>query len=137
MLNCSLCLLHYKLVKKTNRLKENEVKFYPQPVKLGVKQTKDLAKEIAGRCSLTRGDVLNVLSNLSEVINKWLVAGYHVKLDNLGTLRLTFRSEGSATAEECDARLVKYVRVRLLGDMDLREELQKNVKFEKVSKIKV
>ncbi|HCE47789.1 MAG TPA: DNA-binding protein [Prevotellaceae bacterium] len=137
MLNCSLCLLHYKLVKKTNRLKENEVKFYPQPVKLGVKGTKDLTKEIAGRCSLTRGDVLNVLSNLSEVINKWLVAGYHVKLDNLGTLRLTFRSEGSATAEECDASLVKYVRVRLLGDMDLREELQKNVTFEKVSKIKV
>ncbi len=129
--------MKYKIVKKKNRFKEDEVKFYPQPVKLGVKKTNDLAKEIAGRCSLTKGDVLNVLSNLNEVINKWLIAGYHVKIDELGTLRVTFRSEGTTDAKKCDSSLIKRARVRFCGDKSLKEEVEQNITYENAANIKV
>lgn len=129
--------MKYKVTKKKNHLKEDEVKFYPQPVKLGVKKTYDLAMEIAGRCSLTRGDVLNVLSNLNEVINKWLIAGYHVKINDLGTLRITFRSEGTLDAKKCDSTLIKHPRVRFFSDKNLKEEVEKNISYESVATIKV
>ena len=126
-----------KLVKKKNPQKVDEQKFYAQAVKLGVKNTKDLSEEISGRCSLTRGDVLNVLANLNEVVTKWLIEGYSVRLDNLGTLRVTLLSKGSDTAVKDISNLIKRARVRFLGDNSLSEEVNHNITYESSTSIKV
>ena len=55
--------MRIKLVKRKNPMKKSEEKYYANPVNLGKKTLKDIAKDIAGRSSLTRGDIENVLSN--------------------------------------------------------------------------
>ena len=46
-----------RLVPKKNPQKREEVKFYANPVNLGHKSLDDIARDIAGRSSLTRGDI--------------------------------------------------------------------------------
>ena len=53
--------MRFKLVQKKNPQKREEVKFYANPVNVGHKSLDDIARDIAGRSSLTRGDVSNVL----------------------------------------------------------------------------
>ena len=44
--------------------KDKSVKYYVSPIKQGILNTDIIAEEIAGRCSLTSGDILNVFRNL-------------------------------------------------------------------------
>ena len=57
-----------RLVPKKNPQKREEVKFYANPVNLGHKSLDDIARDIAGRSSLTRGDVSNVLYNFIDCL---------------------------------------------------------------------
>lgn len=96
-----------KLVKRANPNKREEEKWYANPIHLGKISLKDLAIEIAGRSSLTRGDVENVLCNFIDAIPKHINDGFSVQLGDLGTMRLSLASEGSLTEEEFNTRKIK------------------------------
>ena len=83
-----------KLQKKKNPQKRTEEKFYANPVNLGKKTLRDIARDIAGRSSLTRGDIENVLTNFMECLPSYLRDGFSVQLGEFGTMRLTLSSEG-------------------------------------------
>ena len=100
--------MKFKVVKKKNPQNQEQSKFYLQNVKIGMKTTDDICKEIANASSLTKGDVLNTLSNLNDIIVKWLVEGYSVRLDNLGVFRITLKSTGVEEAEKCTSDVVKH-----------------------------
>lgn len=56
-----------KLVKRSKPgAKDDAGKFYANPVNVGKKTMHDIAKDIAGRSSLTRGDIENVLFNFID-----------------------------------------------------------------------
>jgi len=55
---------------------------------LGPLTTDALANEIQGRCSLTRGDVLHVLTELQSILASSLRQGQMVQLKNIGTFDL-------------------------------------------------
>ena len=58
-----------KLVVRTNPRKQGDPgKWYANPVNAGKKTLRDIAKDIAGRSSLTRGDIENVLTNFMECL---------------------------------------------------------------------
>lgn len=54
-----------KLVKRKNPQDKTKSKFYANAVNAGRKTLRDVARDIAGRSSLTRGDIENVLSLIS------------------------------------------------------------------------
>ena len=82
-------------------------KFYASPVNVGKKTLRDIAHDIAGRSSLTRGDILNVLSNFLDEVPPLLRDGFSVQLGELGTLRITLASNGAATKKEFHAESIK------------------------------
>ncbi len=51
--------MKFKIVKKRNPQNKEVTKFYLQNVKIGMKTTDDICREIANASSLTKGDVLN------------------------------------------------------------------------------
>ena len=57
-----------KMVQRKNPQKKSEVKYYASPVNAGKKNLRDIAHDIAGRSSLTRGDIENVLSNFMDCL---------------------------------------------------------------------
>ncbi|MDR0505552.1 MAG: HU family DNA-binding protein [Dysgonamonadaceae bacterium] len=70
-------------------------KYYPSAVNTGKFTIKDVAKEIAGRSSLTKGDIENVLSNFMEELPTFLKLGMSVQLGDFGTTRLNLSGEGA------------------------------------------
>ena len=114
-----------KLQKKKNPQKRTEEKFYANPVNLGKKTLRDIAHDIAGRSSLTRGDIENVLSNFMDCLPHYLRDGFSVQLGEFGTMRLTLSSEGAATEKAFKTETIKP-RVVFTPGTELKRELAAN-----------
>jgi len=97
---------------------------YAVPVNAGRITLKDFAKEIAGRSSLTRGDIENVLSNFLEELPTFLKIGMSVQLGDFGTLRLTIASEAVDESVEFTVANIKGVRVVFTPSTEFKEILR-------------
>ena len=111
-------------------------KFYASPVNVGKKNLRDIAHDIAGRSSLTRGDIENVLSNFIDCLPHYLRDGFSVQLGEFGTMRLTLSSEGGETVKAFKTETIKP-RVTFTPGVELKAALRENsyetVKEEKSS----
>src|SRR5690554_1447528 len=123
--------MKYRLIQKANPLEpETERKWYASPVKAGTINNYQLSKGIAGKSSLTRGDVMNVIENMVDEIPRYLIDGYSVNLNNFGTLRLSLSSEGVNTPDSFTGDNVKNMRVVFTPSPEFKKTLQ-NINFEK------
>ena len=100
-------------------------KFYASPVNVGKKTLRDIAHDIAGRSSLTRGDIENVLSNFIDCLPHYLRDGFSVQLGEFGTMRLTLSSEGAATVKAFKTETIKP-RVTFTPGVELKSALREN-----------
>ena len=115
-----------KLVKrKKPGAKDDAGKLYANPVNVGKKTMHDIAKDIAGRSSLTRGDIENVLFNFIDRLPSYLRDGFSVQLGEFGTMRLTLSSEGSATVKAFKTETIKP-RVTFTPGVELKAALREN-----------
>ena len=100
-------------------------KFYASPVNVGKKNLRDIAHDIAGRSSLTRGDIENVLANFMDCLPHYLRDGFSVQLGEFGTMRLTLSSEGAATEKAFKTETIKP-RVTFTPGVELKAALREN-----------
>jgi predicted histone-like DNA-binding protein len=114
--------LQFNSIHRKNPLTKTE-KWYAIARLTGKRSTKDLSKDVADTSSLSAGDVLNVISNFTDQIPKWLMEGNSVKLDGLGTFRLSISSDGVATKDEVTANLIKEVRIIFEPDAQIKERI--------------
>jgi predicted histone-like DNA-binding protein len=105
-------------------------KLYAIAVTNGKITENSLAKDIATQSSLTRGDVGNVITNIIDTIPKYLLMGKSVSLGELGTLRLSFSSEGVSEESEFNVGMIKGIKVVFIPSVALKEAIA-NLKFEK------
>ncbi len=115
----------YKLIK---RGKPGEVegtkKWYASPVQSGkVVTIKDIAKQISGRSSLTRGDLNNALDNVVDELPLFLKMGRSVQLGDFGTLRISFSSEGVENPKDFNTAMIRDVKIIFTPGKLLKEEL--------------
>jgi predicted histone-like DNA-binding protein len=106
-------------------------KHYASPVNAGTMTFRDIAKEIAGRSSLTRGDIENVLSNFLEELPTYLKIGMSLKLGDFGTMRLNLKSEGVPKGQKFDGSKIKGVKLIFTPSTELKRGLQ-DVTYEEV-----
>ena len=122
-----------KLVKrKRPGAKEDAGKLYANPVNVGKKTLRDIARDIAGRSSLTRGDIENVLTNFMECLPSYLRDGFSVQLGEFGTVRLTLSSEGALNEKAFKTETIKP-RVTFTPGVELKAALRDN-SYETVKK---
>ena len=100
-------------------------KFYASPVNVGKKTLRDIARDIAERSSLTRGDIENVLANFMDCLPHYLRDGFSVQLGEFGTMRLTLSSEGAATEKAFKIETIKP-RVTFTPGVELKTALRDN-----------
>ena len=123
--------MKYKLIERKNPLQPQAAgKLYAAPVNDGKASQKEIATEIVNLSSLTRGDVSNVIDNLLDTIPKYLLMGKSVSLGELGTLRISFSSEGVETEEEFNVGKISGVKVIFQPGVDLKKAI-KGIRFEK------
>jgi len=105
-------------------------KHYARIVSNGETSLHSLSKEIAGRSSLTVGDVKNVIEQFIELIPQHLADGKIVRLGSLGSISLSCSSEGEETAAKVSPASIKSVKASYRPSNDLKSSLGK-LKFEK------
>lgn len=122
--------MKYKLVARKNPQKrEDPPKYFAQPVYDGVVDIEFISRQIAGRSSLTAGDIMNVLRNFFEELPTYMLLGLTVKLDDLGSFRISFSSNGSETEEGFKTTAMKSIRVLYKPDPALRKRIVDEIRY--------
>lgn len=122
--------MKYKLVERKNPVhKDDPAKTYAIPVWNGMIEIEDLATQIAGRSSLTKGDILNVLQNFLDEIPHYLLMGKAVNLNKLGIFRLNFGSSGATDAKAFNTSQIRKPTVSFLASAQLKKEIQNGIKY--------
>lgn len=124
-------MLKYKLIERGNPSNPDAPRrIYAAPVKTGTKTISSLSTDIADISSLSWGDINNVITNLVERIPKELLEGQSVSLGELGTLRISFSSEGVQSEEDFHTNKIKNLKVIFTPGKLIKEEIKK-AKFSK------
>ena len=100
-------------------------KFYASPVNVGRKTLDDIARDISGRSSLTRGDISNVLYNFIDCLPHYLRDGFSIQLGEFGSMRVTLSSKGAETEKAFKTETIKP-RVVFTPGTELKRELAAN-----------
>ncbi len=123
-------IMKYKITKRKNpQNKEAEPKYYAAPVNSGRVTINTLSARMERNSSLSRGDILNVISNFLDELPEYLKDGKSVQLEEFGTVRCSFSSEGVDNAEDVNASLIKKVRVIFTPGARLKHRLS-DISFE-------
>lgn len=120
----------YEVKTKRSALGDQKIRYYAQPVRSGEVSTRQLAREISKRCTLSEVDVRATLIALSETMQDFLHDGYSVRLDDLGRFTISATSDGFDTPEECTAKKVRAKKICFMADKELKKNL-KGIEFEK------
>ncbi len=86
-------------------------KWYAVVINNGEATVDDLVNEIEKFSALSEADIRGVIIALENVIQKELTDGKIVRLDKLGSFYPSLSSNGSATAKEFTAALIKSAKV--------------------------
>lgn len=95
------------------------LKWYPIAMTVGKQATtKEVADRLAKISTVSRADVLAVLSELGGVMGDLMKEGRSVKLDGVGSFRYTINAskQGVEKEEEVSARQIKNTMVRFVPE---------------------
>jgi predicted histone-like DNA-binding protein len=117
--------MKYKLVRRKNpQDRESPGKWYAAPVNDGKVGQKEIAADIVDLSSLSRGDVGNVISSLIDTVPRYLIINKSVGLGELGTLRISFTSEGVENPEDFTVDKITGIRILFVPSPELRKKLE-------------
>ena len=130
--------MKYRIVEKVNPLKNDSTPlFYPTPVYTDTLELKDLLPEISNASSVTSGDVKAVVDSFVELLQRYLVRGNKIKIDGIGTFRLSFKGRGKESSKDVTVNDIENPRVTYLSDKALKDYVAVNVKFVKTKSSQV
>lgn len=122
-----------KLIPRKNpQDREAAPKYYAEPQNEGTISIDFIARQIAGRSSLTVGDIKNVLSNFLEEMPTYMLLGRSVKLNELGTFRISFSSEGAVEESAFKTSMIKGLKIIFTPDVTMKNRIKDGITYEVV-----
>lgn len=100
-----------------------EKKFYASPVMSGELTLPGLTKAIEKMCTVSGADIRAVVYAMVDVMKDSLADGNIVRMGELGSLRMSFSSEGKATADEVNATAITGAKVIFTPGKDIKTML--------------
>lgn len=126
-------MLQYSLIQRANpRDLTLPKKWYAASSSRGRKTLKEISTDVSGASSLSRGDIQNAILGLVDQVPKYLLDGQSVELGELGTLRISFSSEGVENPDDFSPARITQVRIIFTPGMALKNILHES-RFELVS----
>lgn len=109
--------MHYTLKKENRPMLKNYGRYKAVAVHYNTVTTERLCEEIQNNCTLKKGDVMAVLSELSDLLIQHLQDGDKVRLDGIGLLKIEIESEKVDRPEDFNVRRdVRHFRIHLLPE---------------------
>ncbi len=119
-------MIKYIIQGKKNPLKKTEIKYYPQMAPSTPMTLAQIVKRVEKRSTVSSADVKAVLDALQYEVIEALENGNSVRLGDLGSFRLTMKSQGVKTVAEAKkkgAQLIKKVNVQFTKSTTMRDTL--------------
>lgn len=115
----------FKKIKRKNPQKLSaEGLYYPTLVTMGMTDTIDtIAYRMEKMSSLSKGDILSVITNFVEEMRSGLYNGHSVNIRDFGVFSLSARSEGSEEEKDCTAKKIKSVRINFRPSSSVRADM--------------
>ena len=92
--------INYRLYQDNRKNSKKKGHWYARTVVTNCVDIKALAARISNSCTVTEPDILAVISALVFEMNQVLKSGSRVKIDGLGTFRVSFHSQGVEDAKD-------------------------------------
>ena len=117
-------MLHINKVARPNPQDNTaDNKFYAQLKASGKTDLERLAYLVSNQSTVREGDCYAVILSLIHNVIDELKQGRTVKLDKLGTFKLSVRSEGANTKGELTQTNIKSLHVHFIADKRLKNNL--------------
>lgn len=111
----------YSLVARKNPADQSSFpKFYAQSIAKGDVTIDEIAHRIEKTCTVTRADVMAVLTALEDRFTEALQNGEIVRLANIGSFQIVLRGKGSLTEKEYDTSLIERARINFRPGLALK-----------------
>lgn len=125
--------MKYKTLLKQNPIDKSATPlYYPFPVYSDTLELTDLLTEISHASSMTSSDVKGVVESFVELLQRYLVRGNKIKIDGIGTFKLSFTGQGKEDPKDLVSTDIDKVKVSYLADRTLRNYVNATIKFEKI-----
>lgn len=122
----------YSVVQRKNPKEPGSpAKFYAQAQARGEMGVREIAERLQRECTLTRSDIVAVLTALEDVVSEGLQGGEIVRLGELGSIQVGLSGKGADKKEEYTDGLIHRKRILFRPGMTLRNMLS-TLSFERV-----
>lgn len=117
--------VQFKMVpRKNNLVSPPEVKYFPCAVSKSEVDLETLADTIANQSTLTKADCYAVIIALTDAIGNALSNGSIVRLNSLGTLRLTLQGTGCNTPDDLGKSNIIGAKVKYKPSKQINKKLK-------------
>ena len=122
----------YKLVKRGNPQNENAPKkWYASPLSETAQDVKAMTRAATENTTVAPKEMEAALELLGNYARQQLLQGHTVRLGDLGTLRITFQSEGVESITDYQASsMIKNPRILFTPSKEFRESVINSLQFE-------
>lgn len=124
--------IEYKVIPRSDPRDVSRKKYYASANITGNTTLKELCKEIEHMSTVNGADIHAVLYALTEIIPKHLANGKSISLGDLGTMRISIRSEGKEDERDVTHHAVKDSRIVFTASKEFSHILQ-TLKYKKIS----
>lgn len=125
----------YSVVPRKNpHIPESGVRYYAQAQASGDVNIREMSDRIQRSCTVTRADVVAVLTALEDVIVDALSAGEIVRLGDLGAFQIGLSGKGADAEEKYDVSLISKARINFRPGLALSGMLT-SLTFTRVEKL--
>ena len=107
------------------------MKFYAKPVTERPLSTAQFAKNASVGMALTPKEMEAAIEQFSQYAMQVMLMGRSVEIPGIGTLRISFKSEGADAPELFNARtMIKNPRILFTAKPDVRANIINNISYE-------
>lgn len=90
-----------------------------------------IVEHISRRCTLSKGDIIAVIGELSTEISNGLLQGKHVNVPEIGQFYLSLKAPRDADPAKTHSQNIEIKRIEFRADHDLRQKIISKAKFER------
>lgn len=122
----------YKLIQRGNPQNENAPKkWYASPLSEAAQEVKEMTRAATENTTVAPKEMEAALELLGNYARQQLLQGHMVKVGDLGTLRITFQSDGVENITDYQASsMIKNPRILFTPAKEFREAVINNLQFE-------
>jgi len=110
--------------------KQQKVRYHARVVVDRTLNNKDIATEIAKRCTINKAEAVAVMEEMADIFLQKLGEGHAIKLEGIGTFRISAKSPSVRSKSEVRAESIKFGGVVFRAERKLLRRLS-STKFQK------